>query len=109
MLRYCRNFPEPCRTFATKVGMILGAKSVDNHTDTRKFYIFFHMAPQPMVSWTNGGLSESQGIKKVQTVTLAKFLTVVVMHQQVVKLCWSNFENRKIRDVLACRPQLVML
>ena len=31
-----------------------------------------------------------------------KFLTVVVMHQQVVKFCWGNFENRKIGDVLAC-------
>ena len=51
-----------------------------------------------MVPWTNRGYSKNNRIKKVQRVSLMKFLTVVVMHQQVV----SNFENRKIRDVLAC-------
>jgi hypothetical protein len=39
-----------------------------------------------MVPGTNGGFSENQPIKKVQGAPLMKFLTVVVMHQQVVKL-----------------------
>ena len=95
----------PSRIFEAEYSNI---RELDDCTQThptscRKFTIFLLIAPQPIVPWTNGGYIQNQPTGKVQGAPLMKFLTLVVMPQQVVKFCCGNFENQKIRNVLACR------
>ena len=81
------------------------------NSENQKLKSFLLAEWEPVILWQRGGYSQIRYIKKIQKHPSTKFLTIVVMHQQVVKFVGMEFQKSEIGDAFALptQPQLRML